>query len=163
MRSFLEITMDVMILATRDCTHRKDLEKELKYLRIPYRVRRRLRRPCPKVRYPAFAEFGGGRRGRVPQTANGSGAASLFHHQDISPALRPAKPGLSSIEFQARPLDTLEFADGVGENAPVTRVRICASMWLHGIKIEEKMRWKRGREICSGRTCFAASMLKIKR
>lgn len=30
--------MDVMILATRDCTHRKDLEKELEYLRIPYRV-----------------------------------------------------------------------------------------------------------------------------
>ena len=30
--------MDVMILATKDCTHRKDLEKELESLRIPYRV-----------------------------------------------------------------------------------------------------------------------------
>ena len=31
--------MDVMIIATKACTHRKNLEKELECLRIPYRVR----------------------------------------------------------------------------------------------------------------------------
>lgn len=30
--------MDVMIIATKACTHRKNLEKELDCLRIPYRV-----------------------------------------------------------------------------------------------------------------------------
>ena len=30
--------MDVMIIATRACTHRKNLEKELEQLQIPYRV-----------------------------------------------------------------------------------------------------------------------------
>lgn len=30
--------MDVMIIATKACTHRKNMEKELECLRIPYRV-----------------------------------------------------------------------------------------------------------------------------
>ena len=30
--------MDVVIIATKACTHRKNLEKELECLRIPYRV-----------------------------------------------------------------------------------------------------------------------------
>ena len=30
--------MDVIIIATKDCTHRQNLEKELECLRIPYRV-----------------------------------------------------------------------------------------------------------------------------
>lgn len=30
--------MDVMIIATKGCTHRKDLESELEDLRIPYRT-----------------------------------------------------------------------------------------------------------------------------
>ena len=30
--------MDVMIIATKACTHRLNLEKELECLRIPYRV-----------------------------------------------------------------------------------------------------------------------------
>ena len=30
--------MDVMIIATKACTHRQNLEKELKSLRIPYSV-----------------------------------------------------------------------------------------------------------------------------
>ena len=30
--------MDVMIIATKACTHRKNLEKELDSLRIPYHV-----------------------------------------------------------------------------------------------------------------------------
>jgi len=30
--------MDVLIIATKDCTHRLDLEKELECLHIPYRV-----------------------------------------------------------------------------------------------------------------------------
>lgn len=30
--------MDVIIIATKDCTHRLDLEKELDCLHIPYRV-----------------------------------------------------------------------------------------------------------------------------
>lgn len=30
--------MDVVIIATKTCTHRKNLEKELEFLRIPYRV-----------------------------------------------------------------------------------------------------------------------------
>ena len=30
--------MDVMIIATKDCSHRPNLEKELETLRIPYRV-----------------------------------------------------------------------------------------------------------------------------
>lgn len=30
--------MDGMIIATKACTHRKNLEKELAYMRIPYRV-----------------------------------------------------------------------------------------------------------------------------
>ena len=30
--------MDVMIIATKACTHRKNLEKELECLRIPYHV-----------------------------------------------------------------------------------------------------------------------------
>jgi len=30
--------MDVMIIATKTCTHRKNMEKELNHLRIPYRV-----------------------------------------------------------------------------------------------------------------------------
>lgn len=30
--------MDVMIIATKACTHRRNLEKELGSLRIPYRV-----------------------------------------------------------------------------------------------------------------------------
>lgn len=28
--------MDVMIIATKACTHRKNLEKELEHLQIPY-------------------------------------------------------------------------------------------------------------------------------
>jgi hypothetical protein len=35
---FLEAVMDVMIIATKACTHRKNMEKELECLRIPYRV-----------------------------------------------------------------------------------------------------------------------------
>ncbi|MHB8473121.1 MAG: glutaredoxin family protein [Gammaproteobacteria bacterium] len=30
--------MDVMIIATKACTHRENLEKELESMRIPYRV-----------------------------------------------------------------------------------------------------------------------------
>jgi len=30
--------MDVMIIATRACTHRKNLENELIHMRIPYRM-----------------------------------------------------------------------------------------------------------------------------
>ena len=30
--------MDVMIIATKTCTHRRNLEKELERLRIPYRL-----------------------------------------------------------------------------------------------------------------------------
>lgn len=30
--------MEVMIIATKDCTHRKNLEKELESLRIPHHV-----------------------------------------------------------------------------------------------------------------------------
>lgn len=30
--------MDVIVIATRACTHRKNLEKELQQLQIPYRV-----------------------------------------------------------------------------------------------------------------------------
>lgn len=30
--------MDVIILATKACTHRKNLEKELEHLQIPYRT-----------------------------------------------------------------------------------------------------------------------------
>lgn len=30
--------MDVMIIATHDCTHRLNLEKELECLHVPYRV-----------------------------------------------------------------------------------------------------------------------------
>ena len=30
--------MDVMIIATKACTHRKNMEKELESLRVPYRV-----------------------------------------------------------------------------------------------------------------------------
>lgn len=30
--------MDVMIIATKACAHRKNLEKELEHLRIPYRT-----------------------------------------------------------------------------------------------------------------------------
>jgi hypothetical protein len=35
---FLETTMDVMIIATKACSHRQNLEKELECLHIPYRV-----------------------------------------------------------------------------------------------------------------------------
>jgi hypothetical protein len=35
---FLETTMDVMIIATKACSHRQNLEKELESLHIPYRV-----------------------------------------------------------------------------------------------------------------------------
>lgn len=31
--------MDVVIIATKACTHRKNLERELEQLRIPYRTR----------------------------------------------------------------------------------------------------------------------------
>ncbi len=34
----LEKAMDVMIIATKACTHRKNLEKELEHLRISYRT-----------------------------------------------------------------------------------------------------------------------------
>ena len=61
-QSFLEAIMDVMIIATKACTHRKHLEKELESLLIPYHVfRGRLRRPYPKVGHPAFAKSGGRR------------------------------------------------------------------------------------------------------
>lgn len=30
--------MDVIIIATKDCTHRKNLEKQLESIHIPYRV-----------------------------------------------------------------------------------------------------------------------------
>ena len=36
--NFLEVVVDVMIIATKDCTHRLNLEKELEHLSIPYRV-----------------------------------------------------------------------------------------------------------------------------
>lgn len=39
--------MDVMIIATKACTHRLDLEKELECLRIPYRVC--LAEDCPDL------------------------------------------------------------------------------------------------------------------
>jgi acetate kinase len=36
-------------------------------------------------------------------------------------------------------LDTLVFAGGIGENAPVIRARICEGMEFLGIEIEEKL------------------------
>lgn len=38
MSNLKEAAMDVMIVATKACTHRQNLEKELDSLRIPHRV-----------------------------------------------------------------------------------------------------------------------------
>src|SRR5665811_2529732 len=35
-------------------------------------------------------------------------------------------------------LDTLVFAGGIGENAPIVRARICAGLEFLGIELEEK-------------------------
>jgi len=48
--------MDVIIIATKACTHRKNMEKELESLQIPYRVC--FVEECTdlvqKLQYPAF-------------------------------------------------------------------------------------------------------------
>ena len=41
--------MDVMIIATKECTHRLNLEKELECLHIPYRVC--FAEECPDLRF----------------------------------------------------------------------------------------------------------------
>ena len=55
--------MNVMIIATKACTHRENLEKELESLQIPYRVC--FVEDCAdlvkKIQHPPFAKFNCGR------------------------------------------------------------------------------------------------------
>jgi acetate kinase len=57
-------------------------------------------------------------------------AVALFCYQ--------AKKWIGSFAAALGGLDTLVFAGGIGENAPVVRARICEGLEFLGIELEEK-------------------------
>ena len=49
-----------------------------------------------------------------------------------------AKKWICALAGALEGLDTLVFAGGIGENAPVVRARICRGLEFIGIKLDEK-------------------------
>ena len=67
---------------------------------------------------------------RETQDVRAAEAAALFCYQ--------AKKWIGSFAAALGGLDTLVFAGGIGENAPVVRTRICDGLEFLGIELEEK-------------------------
>lgn len=68
--------------------------------------------------------------GRETQDVRAAEAVALFCYQ--------ARKWIGAYAAALGGLDTLVFAGGIGENAPVIRARICAGLEFLGIEIEEK-------------------------
>ena len=51
---------------------------------------------------------------------------------------RSVKKWIGAFAAALGGLDTLVFAGGIGENAPIVRARICAGLGFLGIDIEER-------------------------
>jgi len=68
--------------------------------------------------------------GRETQDVRAAEAVELFCYQ--------AKKWIGAYAAALGGLDTLVFAGGIGENAPVIRARICEGLEFLGIEIEEK-------------------------
>ena len=68
--------------------------------------------------------------GRETQDVRAAEAVALFCYQ--------ARKWIGAYAAALGGLDTLVFAGGIGENAPVIRARICAGLEFLGIEIEER-------------------------
>ena len=68
--------------------------------------------------------------GRETQDVRAAEAVALFCYQ--------TRKWIGAYAAALGGLDTLVFAGGIGENAPVIRARICAGLEFLGIEIEEK-------------------------
>jgi acetate kinase len=67
--------------------------------------------------------------GREAQDVRAAEAVALFCYQ--------VKKWIGSFAAAMGGLDTLVFAGGIGENAPVVRARICEGLGFLGIELEE--------------------------
>jgi acetate kinase len=72
--------------------------------------------------------------GRESQDVRAAEAVALFCYQ--------ARKWIGAYAAALGGLDTLVFAGGIGENAPVVRARICENLTFLGIDIEEKYNTK---------------------
>ena len=65
-----------------------------------------------------------------------------------------AKKWIGAFAAALGGLDTLVFAGGIGENAPIVRARICDGLGFLGIELEEKQKrgqcWRDFREYWPG-------------
>ena len=68
--------------------------------------------------------------GSETQDVRAAEAVALFCYQ--------ARKWIGAYAAALGGLDTLVFAGGIGENAPVIRARICAGLEFLGIEIDEK-------------------------
>jgi acetate kinase len=67
---------------------------------------------------------------KEPDDVRAAEAVALFCYQ--------AKKWLGSFTAALGGLDTIVFAGGIGENAPIVRTRICAGLQFLGIELDEK-------------------------
>lgn len=79
-------------------------------------------------------------------------AIALFCYQ--------VKKWIGSFSAALGGLDTLVFAGGIGENAPIVRARICNGLEFLGIEIEEKQNDANEGVISSGRSRVAVRVIR---
>ena len=79
---------------------------------------------------------------RETQDVKAAEAVALFWY--------PAKKWIGSFAASLGGLDTLVFAGGIGENAPLVRKRICDGLGFLGIELNQKRNAKNAALISSG-------------
>ena len=80
---------------------------------------------------------------REAQDVRAAEAVALFCYQ--------AKKWIGAFAAALGGLDTLVFAGGIGENAPLVRARICDGLGFLGIELDEKRNAKNAPLISRGR------------
>jgi acetate kinase len=89
---------------------------------------------------------------RETQDVRAAEAVALFCYQ--------VKKWIGAFAAALGGLDTLVFAGGIGENAPVIRARICAGLGLLGIEIEEKQNEANERVISKAASRVAVRVIR---
>ena len=79
-------------------------------------------------------------------------AIALFCYQ--------VKKWIGSFTAALGGLDTLVFAGGIGENAPIVRARICKGLEFLGIELEEKQNSANEGVISSGKSRVAVRVIR---
>ncbi len=79
-------------------------------------------------------------------------AIALFCYQ--------VKKWIGSFAAALGGLDTLVFAGGIGENAPIVRARICKGLEFLGIELEEKQNSANEGVISSGKSRVAVRVIR---